>query len=340
MKNVLAAGAAFCAVALAAPASAGVILNGTADSWYRDQALLSINSSVGQIYGTSSTDTFAASAVVIAPGWAVTAAHVTSGATSLKFYLDGGGNFGSFSTRTGISADAWYTHSRWNGNLGAGYDIGLIHFSSGLGCGSAFAGAGGCAAERYTGTGELGRVGMTVGFGKTGVGSTGATIFDGLKRAGENIIDTTYRTGGTTDRILLTDFDSGKSLDNDYGSRVPLAHEYMIAPGDSGGGLFMDQVINGVLHHYLVGITSFGWGRLDGNPDSDYGDVGGFTRLSQFNSWINGIMNGGTGNAIVASASPASMNAFAVAISEPSTLAMLLAGLGLLAGFGRKWRVR
>ena len=137
----------------------------------------------------------------------------------------------------------------------------------------------------------------------TGTGSSGATtFFDGLKRAGENMVDSVYKTPGGSNRILLADFDSGLSSDNSYGSKSPLAHESLIAPGDSGGGLFED--FNG--QSLLTGITSFGWGRLDGNSNSDYGDVGGWTRVTYFNSWIDSVINqtaltvsgGGTGAAL------------------------------------------
>jgi hypothetical protein len=165
----------------------------------------------------------------------------------------------------------------------------------------------------------------------TGTGSTGAITFDGLKRAGENMVDAVYRTPGSSDRILLADFDSGSSSDNSFGSRSPLAYESLIAPGDSGGGLF--ELING--QNFLTGITSFGWGRLDGDPNSDYGDVAGWTRVTYFNSWIDSVINqtvGGSGKG-----SPFGLAATAVAVPEPETYAMLLAGLGLL-GFAARRR--
>jgi hypothetical protein len=124
------AGAAFaCAtgLVLATPAEAVVIGSGS-DSLYR--ALAANFASVGQIYGTDSTGGFAASGVVIASNWVLTAGHVTSGATSLSFFLDGGGDFSSFATRTGIAATNWLTNSGYNGNLNSGYDIGLIHFDT------------------------------------------------------------------------------------------------------------------------------------------------------------------------------------------------------------------
>jgi hypothetical protein len=55
-----------------------------------------------------------------------------------------------------------------------------------------------------------------------------------------------YRSADGGARILLADFDSGRNADNNFGSRSPLKLESLIAPGDSGGGLFetsMDKAI-------------------------------------------------------------------------------------------------
>src|SRR6185436_6300321 len=117
--------AALCAtagLAFAGQAGAIVINDGTSSVDYINLANTTPYNSVGQIYGTSSSGGFAASGVIIAQDWVLTAAHVTSGATSLQFYADSGGtNF----NRTSVSADSWYTYSQWNGDLGAGYDIGM-----------------------------------------------------------------------------------------------------------------------------------------------------------------------------------------------------------------------
>jgi len=335
------AGAAFaCAtgLVLAAPAEAVVIGSGS-DSAY--QALAGYFPSVGQIYGTDSTGGFAASGVVIASNWVLTAGHVTSGATSLSFFLDGGGDFSSFATRTGIAATNWLTNSGYNGNLNSGYDIGLIHFDTN------FTTAYGIApAVLYTGTGEVGKVGTMVGYGATGTGATGDVTFDGLKRAGQNMIDAVAITPGKDNRILLSDFDSGLASDNSYGSAVPHALEAMIAPGDSGGGLFIPCGSAGYADDCLAGITSFGWGRLDGDPNSDFGDVGGFTRVSSFVSWINGIIGGSSsgGGGKGGGPKPRGASGFAatsivVDVPEPVTLSVFGIGLaGVLSLRRRKMK--
>jgi hypothetical protein len=313
---------------LAGPAAAIVISDGRSDSAYLSLGASAAYNSVGQIYGTDANGAFAASGVLIAQDWVLTAAHVTSGATSLKFFMDSGGSWDSFNTRSGVTADRIYTYSKWTGDLGAGYDIGLFHLSTSVSCGLSLSVNGGCAAARYTGSGELGLIGTAVGFGMTGTGSTGATTFDGLKRGGQNLVDALYRTPAGTNRILLADFDSDLSADNSFGSASALPLEGMIAPGDSGGGLF--EEIGG--YSYLTGITSFGWGRLDGNPDSDYGDAGGWTRVSSFNSWINSVLSGTTTSGGGGGKPPGKGSAFDMqqtAVNVPAPATLILVGIGL-----------
>ena len=154
---------------------------------------------VGQFIGSTSTSGFAASGTLIAPNWVLTAAHVVDQATSLNFKI-GGNSYG---------ASQWAYHSNWTGDLAAGYDIALVKLST--------APSGIAPATRYTGSDELGRIGTSVGYGKTGTGLTGAITFDGLKRAGENVIDRFYSGGNK--RIFLSDFDNPASS-----LIVPLAH--------------------------------------------------------------------------------------------------------------------
>ena len=88
---------------------------------------------------------------------------------------------------------------------------------------------------------------------------------------------TTY-SGNT----MFVDFDNPtKASDSSWGSSTPLPFEYLSALGDSGGGIFIN--VNGI--DYLAGVDSVGVAN-DGNANSDYGDLAGFTRVSQFISWI------------------------------------------------------
>jgi secreted trypsin-like serine protease len=53
--------------------------------------------------------------------------------------------------------------------------------------------------------------------------------------------------------------------------------EFLIASGDSGGGLFLDGK--------LAGINSF-VSAEDGKTNSSYGDESGHTRISLYREWI------------------------------------------------------
>ena len=321
------------ALALGGPAHA-LVIGGGLDSTYLDLGAQYL--SVGQIHGFDSGGEFAASGVVIAPNWVLTAGHVVYGATQLDFFLDSGGGWGSFAGRSAISASDWQANPNYTGNLNSGYDIGLIHFNSAFTVGPAVL---------YTGTGEVGQVGTMVGYGATGTGATGATTFDGLKRGGQNMIDAVAITPGKGgNRILLSDFDSGQASDNSYGSSSPLSLESLIAPGDSGGGLFMPcGSPASFVDDCLAGITSFGWGRLDGNPDSDFGDVGGFTRVSSFLSWINSIIgspsSGGGGGGKGGGPKPHGTSGFeATAVEVPEPITFSIFGVGLMGAVAMRRR--
>jgi len=338
-KTLVAVAAACVLVGLTAAASAGTGRDDNVDeggggvhvdfgAWYP---------SVGYVQAPQGR----ASATLIDPQWALTAAHVVDGATSLSFTI-GGIEHG---------ATQWLPHPKWNGDLEKGYDIGLIQFGDPISDIEP--------APLYTGTSELDSVGTAAGYGRYGTGTEGATGFDGQRRAGNNTIDALLRTPGKDNRILLTDFDSGSPADNalaDVGSEPePLALEYLIAPGDSGGGLFLDtdesnaEDINGdgvldPVGDVLAGVHSFVWGRLDGAPDSDYGDVSGHTRVSAFGDWIDSVLSPGGGDddggkppwAGGPGGKPKKSSAFDDSIvPEPATLALLLSG-----GLMLMWRRR
>jgi hypothetical protein len=230
--------------------------------------------SVGRVdaVGTNSSGTFPyiASGTLIAPDWVLTAGHVVDIANSIFFTVNG----------NVYTADSWAAHPSWTGDLTAGYDIGLFHLTSTPENISP--------ARIYTGTTELNRIGTFVGYGKTGTGLTGATVFDGRKRGAQNMLDAYYNS---TNRILLSDFDNPNPyafFDSLVGSRTPLYIEGLIAPGDSGGPVFITDGTT----RYIAGVNSFVGGNFfDGKADSDYGDLSGATRVSIFANWINDTIN-------------------------------------------------
>ena len=297
---------------LASTASAITIRDDRTQSQYLNLAASqAIYGSVGRIDEATSSANYIGSGTLIAPNWVLTAGHMVSDATGLKFTVGG-------STYT-ASPSSWVSHPLWDGNLTLGYDIGLVYLSAAV--------TNVTPATRYTGSSELGKMGTMVGYGMTGTGKTGAKTFDGKKRAAQNTIDGTYNSNG---RILAVDFDNPKNKrDNVYGSSTPLNLEGLIAPGDSGGALFIDSKFGPL----LAGVISFG-AAWDGKVNSDYGDIGGFMRVSMLNDWIDSIIGPSLSLGKASLALDPAGGLATAAVPEPATLALL--GLGLAAVAARR----
>ncbi len=202
------------------------------------------------------------SGTLIAPDWVLTAGHNLIAASSGTFTINGA----SYSSTELVRNPGWQ-----ESNPLGGYDFGLVHLSTSV--------AGVTPASLYTGSSEFGQMATFVGFGFTGTGLTGFRTLDNKKRAFQNIIDGDF---GNPAVLLGCDFDNPHSLaDNAFGDPIPLGLEGSVAPGDSGGGVFL--TIGSQI--YLAGVISFVAGT-DGSGNADYGDVSGFGRVSAFTPWI------------------------------------------------------
>jgi hypothetical protein len=164
-----------------------------------------------------------ASAVVVAPNWALTAAHVLTDAIGMPTLIT--------DTKSEHPVDRVIVHEKFNDTQIGYFDIALCH------CPQAFALE--FYPALYTQSDETGKAATIAGYGTTGTFLSGNTKVDGLKRGGHNRID-------NIDRGVLICTPSRHN-------RFPL--EFCITPGDSGGGLFIGNELAGI-NSFLMSVDS------------------------------------------------------------------------------------
>ena len=294
---------------------AGVIRDDVNDSLYTSLAAQSVYDSVGFLRWNEGASGYIASGTLISSEWVLTAGHVVGGTNNYGAGVSGMFfGLGSVYSGTGIAATEWIPYAGWsssNGDVWAGVDLGLVRLSQPITTVTP--------ALLDFRTPLLGLLGTSVGYGRSGIGSGGMSTPAGTKRAGQNMIDarggmvTTMGSGtlldldGISSTVLFQDFDSPTDLvASTMGSVTPFAQEYLIASGDSGGGLFIN--VGGVTK--LVGVHSFlaslpyPWDTTGAN--ADYGDLAGVVSVQSFENWIFTV----TG------------------VPEPSVISLLFFGLG------------
>lgn len=260
----------------AATAIAGTTVVDPDDDAYAALLDNSAYDSVGMITAGNSLG----SGVYLGDGWVLTAAHVADASGDLTFTVDG--------VDYGVS-DV-YLHDDWTGDLTTGTDLALIQLDADPAIEAAVI-------YEPTVTDPVsdkdaldGAVVTFVGYGRTGDGATGATGSAGEKHAGQNTLDAfggdNLQLLGYDDSLFFVDFDDPNATSDGlrWSDDEALALEYLIAPGDSGGGAFVE--IDGVT--YLVGINSF-LAATDGEADADYGDLGGLVYVPDYYDWVFGI---------------------------------------------------
>jgi secreted trypsin-like serine protease len=185
-----------------------------------------------------------ASAVVIKPHWALTAAHVISSAQDDIIHVG--------DTQHRVLYKVCYKD--YDENKPGLHDIALCYTGEDFKLDFYV--------PLYRKTDELGQAVTIAGWGSSGNFATGAVNFDNKRRAGQNKLSSAFLSV-----VVCTPRKAG---------RFPL--EFMIAPGDSGGGMFIGNE--------LAGINSF-LAHADGKPDGSYGDDSAFTRVSLYAAWID-----------------------------------------------------
>jgi len=248
----------------AGSASAGTIRHDRSDQLYLDLAQEPQYQSVGLI----NIGGYQGSGTLVAGRWVLTAAHVVEDGSASQFEFDINGQT--------YGATQMFIHPEWVGVLEDSGDLAMVMLDRVV--------AGVTPATIYTGRGEVDQITTVVGYGRTGTGLTGDVLPGGQKRAGQNLIGGLGDVVGYSVKSILADFDDPDPFATGLG--VCLDQEYLTAPGDSGGGWFIED--NG--QHVLVGVTSYGFAQ-DEAIDSDYNDAMGATRLSDYLGWVQPLLN-------------------------------------------------
>ena len=272
----------------------------------------------GQVGITEGAASFSGTGVLIANDWVLTAAHnwTNASVTALTFTVGGTLYTGNLAQRP--------QHPLWNTSpaplanatvgISQGWDIALFRLTAPV--------VGITPAQLYTGSGELGSQAYTLGFGRTGTGTTPVTNnVSGSIHAISNTIDrtTSQTSGGFPGGQLFYDFDSGVAAGNTLVTAgLPdaptssfmttlnpagtiagttstttqvkngaITIEGGTAQGDSGGPTF---ILDGGAWK-VAGITSWGVNPADNyGANGLYGDVTAVTRVSTQVAWINSIL--------------------------------------------------
>ena len=194
-------------------------------------------------------------ATLIAPRWAITAAHVARGAmrrlASPSVRIEG----------VEYAIEEAVLHPRWT-EMGP-HDVALVRLARPV--------SGVAPLAPYAAADERGRVATLVGHGATGAGNDRARRDDGLRRASTSAVD-------SVDALALhfsfTAPPGGTPLEGAPGA------------GDSGGPALLE--VGG--RWFVAGISSAGYDGVLG--PGTYGAVDVFTRVSTHRAWIEGVVSG------------------------------------------------
>lgn len=265
-------------------------------------------------------------------------------------------------TRT-VSQSGVTLHPLWQGfdnSADAGTDLAILKLSAPVTSIQGY---------KLSSTSDIGKDYLMAGYGTSGragaVGSPdwtdgnyghyGYNTFDATSKTFNQAMDGAvsdwgYNAAYYTGTTYMSDFDNadGRAANNTLGRIAAVtgnawasgtglgANEALIAGGDSGGGDFVWDAASG--QWLLSAVHSWGWqgNQADGTGacdfvgltgcdnrrgnSSSYGDLSGSTAVFDQATWINSVVNP------------------AVPVPEPETYALMLAGLGLVAGVARRRR--
>ena len=231
-------------------ASAGTIEDGIPDARYRQYGETFAAYTCRLVGKNTAGQTQVGTCTVIAPHWAVTAAHVVADLTECSVWTKTGGHL----------ADGMFPHREYTGGHGE-HDIALVHVAKPF------------ELPHYPaltdGSEQAGSVCTAVGYGVSGRLSSGFSTGDNEIRAG-------------TQRLTQTEKCVWVCQINHTGSPLP----FCIAPGDSGGGLWARAADGRTV---LVGINSY-TAKIGAPPvRSQVGEESGHTRVALYLDWIREV---------------------------------------------------
>jgi hypothetical protein len=252
------------AASLAVSVRASTILDTLDPQAYRDEAAW--YPSVGKVTGSG----FSGSGVLISDRWVLTAGHVSQNKQA-------GGVFHVAGVEYQVESTILHPSFSLAGSS-ISYDLGLLHLAAPV------TGVGAAEMLALSPPGSiLGKEATWVGVGFTGTGLTGAQASPIELRAFTNLIEFYGTQYGLTATSFVADFDNPAGTSNRQDSDpAPTRLEGAVAPGDSGGGVFITE--NGVRR--LVGITSYSGAVSPATSNSKYGGLSGAVDLQQFYPWI------------------------------------------------------
>lgn len=228
-------------------ASSGTIDPNTEDKKYLDYGLKFKN--VLSLEGKNEkNEILLGSCVLIDKEWVLTAAHISAKMKTCGVRYDD----------KIIPVDDLIIHKDFNIDRFGIADISLCHLSENI--------VVDFYPELYSEQDELNQICSISGFGSTGTFISGSKISDGKRRAGSNIIE------AIQDDLLICMPSLAKNK---------TSLEFIIAHGDSGGGLFIGSKLAGVNSCVMA---------TDGKPNSSYNDESGHTRISKYYPWIKEII--------------------------------------------------
>jgi hypothetical protein len=230
--------------------SIGSVMAGTIDPNINDQKYIEYGSKFKNIVRLCCKDGDGmfgcGSGVVISKHWVITAAHIVYKGSDCSIKIDD----------RKYDIDKVIIHNGYRDSVFGKDDVALCYIKEEI--------VMDFYPEIYGDSDESGKLCSMAGWGFTGTFNSGAMKHDGKRRAGSNIIDRFERS------VLICS-----------PSRRGAGHtelEFLIASGDSGGGLFIGNKLAGIHSSVLA---------IDKKPDSTYSDESCHTRLSLYKEWID-----------------------------------------------------